>query len=270
MRSIRKWFSCHRQHQHHQQVGGCRIFWFHLESSSFAWAHQSHTLRACTASSILTPSLCMMIVYIALDALVLHRLGDWLLFDGIFFCFMALSSIGFGMAPQSGLMPDLLEGTTATLWFRAIHTMSGMALTSMCFDVFNYMFMHRIKHFVDDKRQRIKTAKKWQKKQILFLFEDHEESESITICFAALSNVDLRYFPIVVTSRDTECISTNYSSVSVATIWRVALCLQNFKRTKTISSGGFEDESIEVVQYSPQRFDMWRIQFDLSQPSHGS
>ena len=97
--------------------------------------------------SILAPiclCLCMMIVYIVVGALVLYRLEDWPMLDGIYFCFMTLSTIGFG-----DLMPGLRKDSTATLWFLSVYIMSGMALTAMCFNVLHDEIMHRIKHVVD-------------------------------------------------------------------------------------------------------------------------
>lgn len=105
--------------------------------------------------SILAPiclCLCMMIVYIVIGALVLYRLEEWPMLDGIYFCFMALSTIGFG-----DLMPGLRKDSTATLWFCSIYIMSGMALTAMCFNVLHDEIMHRIKHVVDIKSRNSLT-----------------------------------------------------------------------------------------------------------------
>ena len=93
--------------------------------------------------SILAPiclCLCMMCVYIVIGALVLLRLENWPLMDGIYFCFMALSTIGFG-----DMMPGLRKDSSATLWFCSIYIMSGMALTAMCFNVLHDEIMHRLK-----------------------------------------------------------------------------------------------------------------------------
>ncbi|CRK98167.1 CLUMA_CG011533, isoform A [Clunio marinus] len=109
---------------------------------------ESHT-SSMHGLSILAPislCLCMMIVYIVIGALVLYRLEEWPMMDGIYFCFMALSTIGFG-----DLMPGLRKDSTATLWFCSIYIMSGMALTAMCFNVLHDEIMHRIKHVVDIK-----------------------------------------------------------------------------------------------------------------------
>ena len=97
--------------------------------------------------SILAPiclCLCMMIIYIIIGALVLYKLEEWPLLDGIYFCFMSLSTIGFG-----DLTPGLRKESTATLWFCSVYIMSGMALTAMCFNVLHEEIMHRLKHVVD-------------------------------------------------------------------------------------------------------------------------
>lgn len=116
-----------------------------IDSMSLSESHASsmHGL------SILAPiclCLCMMIVYIVFGALALYRLENWPMLDGIYFCFMTLSTIGFG-----DLMPGLRKDSTATLWFLSIYIMSGMALTAMCFNVLHDEIMHRIKHVVDIK-----------------------------------------------------------------------------------------------------------------------
>lgn len=113
--------------------------------------------------SILAPiclCLCMMIVYIVIGALVLYRLEDWPMLDGIYFCFMALSTIGFG-----DLMPGLRKDSTATLWFCSIYIMSGMALTAMCFNVLHDEIMHRIKHVVDIKSRHSLSMRHHQHQQ---------------------------------------------------------------------------------------------------------
>lgn len=102
--------------------------------------------------SILAPiclCLCMMIIYIMIGALVLYRLEEWPLLDGIYFCFMSLSTIGFG-----DLVPGLKKESTSTLWFCSIYIMSGMALTAMCFNVLHDEIMHRLKHVVEMKDRR--------------------------------------------------------------------------------------------------------------------
>lgn len=100
--------------------------------------------------SILAPillCLSMMIIYILIGAAVLYRLEDWPILDGIYFCFMSLSTIGFG-----DMLPGLRRESTATTWFCSIYIMSGMALTAMCFNVIHEEIVHRIKIVVEFKK----------------------------------------------------------------------------------------------------------------------
>lgn len=106
--------------------------------------------------SILAPillCLCMMCGYICFGAFALYKLENWSLIDGIYFCFMSLTTIGFG---------DLVPGTdnfrsksqsrqqnvnsNLTIWFCSFYIMSGMALTAMCFNVIHEEIVHRLRH----------------------------------------------------------------------------------------------------------------------------
>lgn len=101
--------------------------------------------------SILAPILlcfAMMCAYIVLGALVLIRLENWSFLDGIYFCFMSLSTIGFG-----DMLPGLRKESNLTTWFCSVYIMSGMALTAMCFNVVHEEIIHRIKHVVDVKNR---------------------------------------------------------------------------------------------------------------------
>lgn len=96
--------------------------------------------------SLLAPILLcitMMIIYIIFGAVTLHKLEGWSILDGVYFCFMSLSTIGFG-----DMMPGLRKESPSTTWFCSIYIMSGMALTAMCFNVLYVEIIHRIKHAV--------------------------------------------------------------------------------------------------------------------------
>ncbi|KAJ8958456.1 hypothetical protein NQ318_002243 [Aromia moschata] len=70
---------------------------------------------------------------------------EWSLLDGFYFCFMSLTTIGFGdMVPGSD--PVLQYESNTTIWFCSIYIMSGMALTAMCFNVVHDEIVHRLKH----------------------------------------------------------------------------------------------------------------------------
>lgn len=97
--------------------------------------------------SLLAPillCLAMIALYIAMGALVLFHLENFAILDGVYFCFMSLSTIGFG-----DLVPGLRrDSTDTTTWFCSVYIMSGMALTAMCFNVLHEEIVHRIRHVV--------------------------------------------------------------------------------------------------------------------------
>lgn len=97
--------------------------------------------------SILAPiglCICMMVVYIAVGAVCLYKMEGWPFLDGVYFCFMSLSTIGFG-----DLVPGLRKESSSTIWFCSFYIMLGMALTAMCFNVLHEEIIHRLKHVVD-------------------------------------------------------------------------------------------------------------------------
>ncbi|XP_074039795.1 TWiK family of potassium channels protein 7 [Leptinotarsa decemlineata] len=76
-------------------------------------------------------SLCLVIVlaYICSGAVLFHRLENWSLLEGSYFCFTSLGTIGFG---------DLLPGQNAediSLCACSAYILTGMALVAMCFSL---------------------------------------------------------------------------------------------------------------------------------------
>ncbi|XP_048482283.1 uncharacterized protein LOC105386898 [Plutella xylostella] len=104
--------------------------------------------------SILAPVLlCLaaIFIYISIGALVLFKLDNMNIVDGFYFCFMALSTIGFGsIIPGMGYAT--INGVryytinSVTLWFCSAYTLTGLALTAMCFGVIHDEIIYRIKH----------------------------------------------------------------------------------------------------------------------------
>ncbi|CAH0549391.1 unnamed protein product [Brassicogethes aeneus] len=75
--------------------------------------------------------LCLIIVlaYICSGALLFHRLENWSLLEGSYFCFTSLGTIGFG---------DLLPGQKAediSMCACSAYILTGMALVAMCFSL---------------------------------------------------------------------------------------------------------------------------------------
>ena len=75
--------------------------------------------------------------YIVGGALFFNGYGEWDILDGSYFCFISLSTIGFG-----DLVPgDKIYSNTSMLdvqmsfIFCAVYLMLGMALIAMCFNL---------------------------------------------------------------------------------------------------------------------------------------
>lgn len=98
--------------------------------------------------SILAPILLclgMMFVYICLGTFALYKLEDWNILDGFYFCFMSLTTIGFGNV-FPGAERGRNQDSSTTIWFCSLYIMSGMALTAMSFNVVHDEIVHRLKH----------------------------------------------------------------------------------------------------------------------------
>ncbi|KAK4878356.1 hypothetical protein RN001_010862 [Aquatica leii] len=98
--------------------------------------------------SILAPvllCLIIMFIYICLGTFALYNLQNWSVLDGFYFCFMSLTTIGFGdMVPGFEIYNQ--SYSEITVWFCSLYIMSGMALTAMCFSVVHDEIIHRLRH----------------------------------------------------------------------------------------------------------------------------
>ncbi|XP_045453821.1 TWiK family of potassium channels protein 12-like [Melitaea cinxia] len=104
--------------------------------------------------SILAPVfLCLgaIFIYISIGAIVLLNLDNMGIIDGFYFCFMTLSTIGFGNIIP-GMSYTTINGVryytvnSNVLWFCSAYTLIGLALTAMCFGVIHDEIIYRIKH----------------------------------------------------------------------------------------------------------------------------
>ncbi|XP_035776325.1 uncharacterized protein LOC118458189 [Anopheles albimanus] len=121
------------------------------EIDSTSGSNDSDSRTSMHGLSILAPILlcvAMMSIYIVVGALTLFRLESLPLSDGVYFCFMALSTIGFG-----ALAPGGRRESTTTTWFCAGYIMAGMALTAMCFNVLHDEILHRLRHMVEMQKE---------------------------------------------------------------------------------------------------------------------
>lgn len=132
--------------------------------------------------SLLAPILLcfsMMVIYIVLGAIALCRLEGWPFLDGIYFCFMSLSTIGFG-----DLVPGLKKESTTTTWFCSVYIMSGMALTAMCFNVLHEEIVHRVKHVVEIKKRPLSSEEQdylasWRYEKNTNLYQRNPTEETL-------------------------------------------------------------------------------------------
>ncbi|XP_052739237.1 TWiK family of potassium channels protein 12-like [Bicyclus anynana] len=116
--------------------------------------------------SILAPVfLCLaaIFIYISLGAIVLFNLDNMSIVDGFYFCFMALSTIGFGNIIP-GMSYTTINGVryytinSTVLWFCSAYTLTGLALTAMCFGVIHDEIIYRIKHQQKEWSQKSNTV----------------------------------------------------------------------------------------------------------------
>lgn len=78
--------------------------------------------------------------------------------DACYFCFMSLSTIGFGdMVPGSYPRYNIGDSRNVTVWFCSCYIMSGMALTAMCFNILHDEIVHRLNHHIDNKQDQSKS-----------------------------------------------------------------------------------------------------------------
>ncbi|CAH2238871.1 TWiK family of potassium channels protein 12-like [Pararge aegeria] len=116
--------------------------------------------------SILAPVfLCLaaIFIYISFGAIVLYNLDNMSIVDGFYFCFMALSTIGFGNIIP-GMSYTTINGVryytinSTVLWFCSAYTLMGLALTAMCFGVIHDEIIYRIKHQQKEWSQKSNTV----------------------------------------------------------------------------------------------------------------
>ncbi|XP_055374685.1 TWiK family of potassium channels protein 7 isoform X2 [Condylostylus longicornis] len=96
----------------------------------------------------LTVCICIMIGYILFGATLFHRWENWKLLDGSYFCFISLSSIGFGdIVPGDKMTGGELDKVEVSFILCAVYLLLGMALIAMCFNLMQEQVIHNMQAF---------------------------------------------------------------------------------------------------------------------------
>lgn len=71
---------------------------------------------------------------------------DWNYLDGSYFCFVTLSTIGFGdLVPGASVVGN--SGSQEKLVICSLYLLAGMALLAMCFNLMQEEVIHKIRLF---------------------------------------------------------------------------------------------------------------------------
>ncbi|XP_066902924.1 TWiK family of potassium channels protein 18 isoform X2 [Halyomorpha halys] len=100
----------------------------------------------------ITLCLAIMVGYVYGGAILFGKWEKWGLLDGAYFCFISLSTIGFGdIVPGDMIRKD--EGIELRFIFCSMYLMLGMALIAMCFNLMQEEVVHKIRTCGDMMRR---------------------------------------------------------------------------------------------------------------------
>ncbi|XP_034236079.1 TWiK family of potassium channels protein 18 [Thrips palmi] len=101
-----------------------------------------------TVTVPVTLCLAIMVGYVCGGAVLFSKWEDWDTLDGSYFCFISLSTIGFGdIVPGSSVYSDG-DGIEMSFIFCSMYLMMGMALIAMCFNLMQEEVIHKIRSCV--------------------------------------------------------------------------------------------------------------------------
>ncbi|XP_014249504.1 TWiK family of potassium channels protein 18 isoform X1 [Cimex lectularius] len=103
------------------------------------------TLDLQTVTVPISICLAIMVLYVCGGAMLFAKWENWELLDGAYFCFISLSTIGFGdLVP--GAMIRSREGVVELEFiFCSTYLLLGMALIAMCFNLMQEEVVHKLK-----------------------------------------------------------------------------------------------------------------------------
>ncbi|KAH8261556.1 hypothetical protein KR044_011144 [Drosophila immigrans] len=94
----------------------------------------------------LTVCVFVMVSYILSGAILFGRWEDWNYLDGSYFCFISLSSIGFGdLVPGDRVITADKDKVEVSFILCAVYLLLGMALIAMCFNLMQEQVIHNMR-----------------------------------------------------------------------------------------------------------------------------
>ncbi|KAK3927097.1 Potassium channel subfamily K member 18, partial [Frankliniella fusca] len=99
-----------------------------------------------TVTVPVTLCLAIMVSYVCGGALLFAQWESWNLLDGSYFCFISLSTIGFGDIVPGGTVYS--EKVEMSFIFCSMYLMLGMALIAMCFNLMQEEVIHKMRSCV--------------------------------------------------------------------------------------------------------------------------
>lgn len=87
-------------------------------------------------------SLCLfiLIAYVSIGGMLFSNWESWTVYDGIYFCFITLSTIGFG-----DMVPGEKSLKSKNMILCALYILIGLALIAMCFNLMQEGVIYHIK-----------------------------------------------------------------------------------------------------------------------------
>lgn len=100
-----------------------------------------------TVTVPVTVCICIMIGYILFGAFMFGTWENWTLLDGSYFCFISLSSIGFGdiVPGEKVITNNDITNVETSFILCAVYLLLGMALIAMCFNLMQEQVIYQMR-----------------------------------------------------------------------------------------------------------------------------